>query len=78
MALTKAELAEALFEQLGMSKRDAKDTVEVFFEEIRKALESGEQVNSPVLVILTYEIKMNVRVETLKPVKIFLLPLDVS
>lgn len=44
MALTKAELAEALFEQLGMSKRDAKDTVEVFFEEIRKALESGEQV----------------------------------
>ncbi|HGF7518083.1 TPA: integration host factor subunit alpha, partial [Vibrio cholerae] len=25
MALTKAELAEALFEQLGMSKRDAKD-----------------------------------------------------
>ncbi|MCX9476508.1 integration host factor subunit alpha [Vibrio cholerae] len=44
MALTKAELAEALFEQLGMSKRDAKDTVEVFFEEIRKVLESGEQV----------------------------------
>lgn len=44
MALTKAELAEALFEKLGMSKRDAKDTVEVFFEEIRKALESGEQV----------------------------------
>ncbi len=78
MALTKAELAEALFEQLGMSKRDAKDTVEVFFEEIRKALESGEQVKLSGFGNLTYEIKMNVRVETLKPVKIFLLPLDVS
>jgi integration host factor subunit alpha len=44
MALTKADLAENLFEKLGFSKRDAKDTVEVFFEEIRKSLESGEQV----------------------------------
>ena len=44
MALTKAELAENLFEKLGYSKRDAKETVEVFFEEIRKALENGEQV----------------------------------
>jgi integration host factor subunit alpha len=44
MALTKADLAENLFEKLGFSKRDAKETVEVFFEEIRKALENGEQV----------------------------------
>ncbi|MDO6499997.1 integration host factor subunit alpha [Photobacterium sanguinicancri] len=44
MALTKADLAENLFENVGLSKRDAKDTVEVFFEEIRKALENGEQV----------------------------------
>ncbi len=44
MALTKADLAENLFENVGLSKRDAKDTVEVFFEEIRKALEDGEQV----------------------------------
>ncbi|CAM3033244.1 Integration host factor subunit alpha [Vibrio rarus] len=44
MALTKADLAENLFENLGYSKRDAKETVEVFFEEIRKSLESGEQV----------------------------------
>ncbi|KOO06265.1 integration host factor subunit alpha [Vibrio hepatarius] len=44
MALTKADLAENLFEQHGFSKRDAKETVEAFFEEIRKALESGEQV----------------------------------
>ena len=44
MALTKAEVAEHLFEKVGLSKRDAKDMVEVFFEEIRESLESGEQV----------------------------------
>ncbi|MEZ9563538.1 HU family DNA-binding protein, partial [Vibrio splendidus] len=44
MALTKADLAENLIETLGYSKRDAKETVEVFFEEVRKALENGEQV----------------------------------
>ena len=44
MALTKAEMSEHLFEKLGLSKRDAKDLVELFFEEIRRALENGEQV----------------------------------
>ncbi|MGL5303945.1 MAG: integration host factor subunit alpha, partial [Aeromonas sp.] len=44
MALTKADIAEHLFTQLGMSKREAKDMVEAFFEEIRHALERGEQV----------------------------------
>jgi len=44
MALTKAEVAEHLYEKVGLSKRDAKEMVEVFFEEIRNSLESGEQV----------------------------------
>ncbi|MFT4993182.1 MAG: integration host factor subunit alpha [Paraglaciecola sp.] len=44
MALTKAEMAEHLFEKLGMNKRYAKELVEAFFEEVREALESGEQV----------------------------------
>jgi integration host factor subunit alpha len=44
MALTKAEMAEHLFEKLGMNKRDAKELVEAFFEEVRESLESGEQV----------------------------------
>ena len=44
MALTKADIAEHLFTQLGMSKREAKDMVVAFFEEIRQALERGEQV----------------------------------
>ena len=44
MALTKADLAERLFTKFGVSKRDAKLIVEAFFEEIRTALEAGEQV----------------------------------
>ncbi len=44
MALTKAKLAETLFEQLGLNKREAKDLVEGFFESLRSSLESGEQV----------------------------------
>lgn len=44
MALTKADLAEKLFEDLGLNKREAKELVEVFFEEIRSALEQGHQV----------------------------------
>ena len=44
MALAKAEVAEHLFEKVGLSKRDAKDMVEIFFEEIRETLESGDQV----------------------------------
>ena len=41
MALTKADMAEYLYEQLGLNKREAKDMVELFFEEIRVALERG-------------------------------------
>ncbi len=47
MAFTKAELAEALFEQLGLNKREAKEFVDLFFEEIRGALSkrrAGEAV----------------------------------
>lgn len=44
MALTKAEIADALFEQLGLNKREAREFVDLFFEEIRQTLERGEQV----------------------------------
>ncbi|TKB48480.1 integration host factor subunit alpha [Ferrimonas sediminicola] len=44
MALTKADMAEHLTETLGIHKKDAKDLVEAYFEEIRLALECGEQV----------------------------------
>ncbi|AFP84563.1 integration host factor subunit alpha [secondary endosymbiont of Ctenarytaina eucalypti] len=44
MALTKAEISAYLFAKLGLSKRDAREIVELFFEEMRKALENGERV----------------------------------
>ena len=43
-ALTKADLAEMLFDELGLNKREAKEIVESFFEEIRSSLENNEQV----------------------------------
>jgi integration host factor subunit alpha len=42
--LTKAELADLLFERVGLNKREAKDMVETFFEEIRDALQRGDMV----------------------------------
>ena len=44
MALTKAEIAEALFDQLGLNKREARELVDLFFEELRASLSTGEQV----------------------------------
>lgn len=44
MALTKADMAERLFEELGLNKREAKEMVELFFEKTRSALENGSQV----------------------------------
>lgn len=43
-ALTKSEMAERLFYELGLNKREAKELVEQFFEEIRICLENNEQV----------------------------------
>ena len=43
-ALTKAQMADRLFEELGLNKREAKEVVELFFEEVRAALERNEQV----------------------------------
>ncbi|MCP8687122.1 integration host factor subunit alpha [Marinobacterium sedimentorum] len=43
-SLTKAEMAERLNEELGLNKREAKEMVESFFDEIRASLASNEQV----------------------------------
>ena len=44
MTVTKMELANLLFDELGLNKREAKEFVELFFEEIRSALENGDNV----------------------------------
>jgi integration host factor subunit alpha len=42
--LTKAHLAELLFERVGLNKREAKDIVDTFFSEVRDALVQGTEV----------------------------------
>lgn len=42
--LTKAELSDMLFDSLGLNKREAKDFIDAFFDEIRTALEVGDGV----------------------------------
>jgi len=44
MTLTKADLIENLFDELGMNKSKAKELVDLFFEEIKGSLEQGKQV----------------------------------
>ena len=44
MALTKADMVERLYDELGLNKREAKDLVEMFFDEVRVALAQGEEV----------------------------------
>jgi integration host factor subunit alpha len=44
MSLTKADMVEMLFEKLGLNKRESKEMVEKFFEEVKLALETGHQV----------------------------------
>lgn len=43
-ALTKAQLADFLFEQIGLNKRESKDMVEAFFRLISDALIEGDDV----------------------------------
>jgi integration host factor subunit alpha len=42
--LTKAELAELLFDHLGLNKRESKDMVEAFFDILHGALVTGDDV----------------------------------
>lgn len=42
--LTKAELSDLLFEVVGLNKREAKEIVDIFFEEIRESLVDGQTV----------------------------------
>ena len=44
VALTKAEMAEKLFDELGLNKREAKEVVDLFFEEMRASLEANEHI----------------------------------
>ena len=44
MALTRAAMVESLFHELGLSKTDGRDLVDLFMEELVASLAAGEQV----------------------------------
>ena len=37
-------MAESLFNELGLNKREARELVDSFFEDLRRALATGEQI----------------------------------
>ena len=43
-ALTKAQLADLLFDEIGLNKRESKEMVDAFFELISQSLVTGEDV----------------------------------
>jgi integration host factor subunit alpha len=43
-AVTKAQLADLLFEQLGLNKRESKDMVDAFFDQVTAQLVAGTDV----------------------------------
>ncbi len=43
-ALTKAHLAELLFEKIGLNKRESKDMTEAFFDLVAQSLVEGDDV----------------------------------
>ena len=44
--ITKAELSDALFDQVGLNKREAKDLIDSFFETVSASLDSGVDVKT--------------------------------
>ncbi len=44
MALTKADMAKSLFNELGLNKREALELIDLFFQELGASLADGEQV----------------------------------
>ncbi len=44
MSLTKADMAASLFNELGLNKREARELVDSFFQELEACLAAGEQI----------------------------------
>ncbi len=44
MALTRADMAESLFDEMRLNKRDARELVHLFFQELVASLADGERI----------------------------------
>lgn len=74
MALTKAEMAEKLFDEVGLNKREAKEFVDAFFDVLREALEQGRQVKLSGFGNFDLRRRTSARVATPRPVRKFRFP----
>ena len=71
MTVTKIDIIEFLSKKHNLNKADAKMLVEGFFEEIRIALASGEEVKYQALVILNCAIRLRAQDAIQKPGKAY-------
>ncbi|MBI4683684.1 MAG: integration host factor subunit alpha [Nitrospirae bacterium] len=44
MSMTKADLADEIFEKVGLSKKEAQDIIEIIFDTLKQTLKEGESV----------------------------------
>jgi len=44
MALTKADMAKSLFNEMGLNKKEARELVDSFFQELETCLADGESI----------------------------------
>ena len=67
-ALTKAQLAELLFDQIGLNKRESKDMIDAFFDLVTDSLVEGTDVKSQGSVIFRFAPRRRAPVATRAPV----------
>ncbi len=77
MALTKADMAKSLFNEIGLNTREARELVDLFFQELEASLAAESRSDLVGLEILIFGIKTHAQAETQKPVKMFRFPHDV-
>ncbi len=77
MSLTKKDMVESLFNALGLNRREARNLVDSFFEELEASLATGSRSDFLGSGILIFGTKTNVQAGTQKPVKKFRFPHDV-
>ena len=70
-ALTKAQLADLLFDQIGLNKRESKDMIDAFFDLIAQRLVDGKDVKLSGFATSRSGPRRRDRAETRAPVKPF-------
>ena len=70
-------MAKSLFNELGLSRKDGRELVDLLIDELAASLAVAEQVKLSGFENLNFGIKTNVQAEIQKPVRAFRYPHDV-